>query len=192
MPPLRRLCVPLLLLAIAATLLINTSHHRVAAQQESQAQKLWGIFWTAESGFTSTLEMKNNLAEDPLRVGISLYFANGEEYALDPVQLGPRQTTSIDLNRIIASLPNSVAGRAGKEGTLEVEFEAPTPSALMGSVSVRNEEWGSAWNFFLYPRNAEATAAALRGVFWFNDKETDGFVALQNISAELIQLNPRF
>jgi hypothetical protein len=138
--------------------------------------------------------MKNNHVSQTLTVGIDLYFSNGEEYALPGVQLAPRQTTVVDLNSAIASLPPALAARAGKEGTLEVEFTSPTSSNLMGSVSVTNPEKGIAWNFFLYPRrtDAEATSAPVRGVFWFQDKSTDGFVALQNVSDEIAYVTSSF
>jgi hypothetical protein len=134
----RRLGLPMLLLLALATALLTVGDRRTVAQVTSQEQRLWGIYWTVEPGFTTTLEMKNNLPTTSLTVRLSLYFASGEEYPLTPVQLGPRQTTSIEINTLIYSLPRNVAARAGREGTLEVEYDAPTPSALMGSLSVIN------------------------------------------------------
>jgi hypothetical protein len=163
-----------------------------AAGEETVEQILWGPYWTVEPGFTSTLEMKNNRAEETLPVQVSLYFANGEEYYLDPMQLGPRQTVVIDLNHIIESLPASVAARAGKQGTAEVTFASENESALMGSISVTHPERGIAWNFRLYPTVPERGLAPVRGLFWFYDQHTDGFVAVQNASEQYLSLTPRF
>lgn len=188
----RRFAVSLAVLLSVAYALMILGGPSATAQEESSAQTLWGVYWTVQPGFTSTLEMKNNLVAEPLSVSVSLYFANGEEYPLSPVQLGPRQTAIIDLNRAIESLPSAVAARAGQEGTLEVEFVAPTPSALMGSVSVANPERGIAWNFFLYPLRSGLPIAPLRGVFWFPNSGADGFVAMQNVSEEFLSMAPRF
>ena len=145
----------LLSLAVVAGFLFSGSGS-AAAGEETVEQILWGPYWTVQPGFTSTLEMKNNRAEETLPVNVSLYFANGEEYYLDPIQLGPRQTVVIDLNHIIESLPASVRARAGKEGTVKVIFYSANHSALMGSVSVTNPERGIAWNFRLYPSYEDA------------------------------------
>jgi hypothetical protein len=163
-----------------------------AAGQSSSAQALWAAYWTIEPGFTSTLEMKNNLVQSPLDITVSLYFANGEEYPLSPIAIGPRQTVVLDISSIIASLPPAVRARAGTQGTLEVDFNAPTPSALMGSISVANPALGTAWNFFLYAQRPDPTPLPLRGIFWFPNNQSDGFIALQNISGSPVSISPRF
>jgi hypothetical protein len=147
-------------------------------------------YWTTQSGFTSSLEMKNNLVSDPLTVAISVYVAAGE-FPVKTITLAPRQTTVLDLNSAIqaTAIPRDV-----REGTLEVEFTGPNPLALMGSISVTNLEQGIAWNFFLYPRrtDAEAEAAPLRSVFWLPSNQADGFVAGQNVSESNLTLTPVF
>ncbi|MBI3664155.1 MAG: IPT/TIG domain-containing protein [Acidobacteria bacterium] len=182
----------LFLFSLMLLMLAYQRPNRAGAVPAGVEHKLWSVYWTVEPGFTSTLEMKNNLVADPLNVSVSLYFANGEEYPLAPVQLGPRQTATIDLNRAIESLPSAVAARAGREGTLELEFVAPSPSALMGSVSVLNPERGIAWNFFLYPLRSGLPITPLRGLFWFLNRAADGFVAMHNVSEEFLSVRPHF
>jgi hypothetical protein len=183
----------LALLLVAAALLLTIPPSTCAAGgQSSSAQALWAAYWTIEPGYTSTLEMKNNLVHSPLDLSVSLYFASGEEYPLSPISVGPRQTVVLDVSSIIASLPPAVRARAGTQGTLEVDFNAPTPSALMGSVSVANPAIGTAWNFFLYAQRPDPTPLPLRGVFWFPNNQSDGFIALQNISGSPVSISPRF
>lgn len=181
----------LLSLVLVAGFLFS-ERRSAAAGEETVEQILWGPYWTVQPGFTSTLEMKNNRAEETLPVQVSLYFANGEEYYLDPMQLGPRQTVVIDLNHIIESLPASVAARAGREGTLEVVHNGANFQALMGSVSVTNPEQGIAWVFRLYPSAPDFPVVPVRGLFWFPDENTDGFIAVQNASEEYIDVSPLF
>jgi hypothetical protein len=89
------------LLLVATTLLLTISPSSFAAAgQSSSAQALWAAYWTIEPGFTSTLEMKNNLVQSPLDITVSLYFANGEEYPLSPISIGPRQTVVLDISSI--------------------------------------------------------------------------------------------
>ncbi len=181
----------LLSLAVVAGFLFSGSDS-AAAGDESGEHTLWASYWTVEPGFTSTLEMKNNRAEETLPVQVSLYFANGEEYYLDPMQLGPRQTAVINLNQVYESLPNSVRARAGSEGTLKLSFNSPNAKGIMGSVSVSNPERGIAWVFRLYPSAPDFPVVPVRGLFWFPDENTDGFIAVQNASEEYIDVSPLF
>jgi hypothetical protein len=185
------LTLSVLTLAVAMLSLFSAGACGASTDQPTPGQKLWAAYWTVQPGFMSTLEMKNNLVQMPLNVGVSLYFASGEEYPLAPITLGPRQTAVLDINRIIALLPASTRARAGTEGTVEVDFNAPTPSSLMGSVSVANANRGTAWNFFLYAQRPDPTPLPLRGVFWFADDQCDGFIALQNISDAPVLVSPR-
>lgn len=184
MPRALRFLPILAIFAIAIFLLTVNRPAHVAAVTPGAEYKLWGTYWTVEPGFTSTLEMKNNRVGESLTARVSLYFLNGKEFELDSVVLGPRQTVVIDLNEVHKALPASIAARAGKEGTVEVEFVGPNPSAIMGSVSVTNPRRGIAWNFFLYPERLGLGIAPVRGLFWFPDHKADGFVAVQNLSAQ--------
>lgn len=184
----------LLILGIAVLLSTHQNPRLTAAAAAPQERQLalWGAFWTVEPDFRSTLELKNNRIDETITAHISLYFASGEKWYLSPVILEPRQTVVVDLNRAIESLPAHVAARAGKQGTLEIEFQADSPTALMGSVTTRNPEQGIAWNFLLYPGWPAEETRPLRGLFWFPDSRSDGFVAVQNISEEPLSLTPRF
>lgn len=152
--------------------------------------RLWSPYWTTEPGFASTLLMKNNRGLETLRAIVSLYFLDGSEYELAPIELGPRQTVTLNLNSILEALPRRLV--ASREGGAEVRFAAANNAAIMGSITVSNPEEGIAWNFRFHPVNPTLSVAPVRGVFWLRDEATDGFVAAQNASEEFITLTPRF
>jgi hypothetical protein len=180
----------LLLSCLLAATLSLLSAARAFAQAPGEVQKRWGVYWISKLGFTSSLEMKNNLFTDPLAVTIWVYIPGGE-FILKTVTLAPRETTVLDLNSAIQS---SLIPHDANEGALEVQFVGPNPSALMGSISITNLRRGTAWNFFLYPRriDPEATAAPLQSVFWLPGEDADGFVAGQNVSESNLVLTPIF
>jgi hypothetical protein len=153
-------------------------------------QVLWAVYWSTEPGFLSTLEMKNNRIRDTLTARVSLYFANGHEYYLPPITLGPREAVAVNLNRIMDSLPASVARGADKYGSIEVEYNGPNSASIMGGVSVVNLDQKLAWNFILYPPRPGSDPAPLQGLFWFPDEDTDGFVAVQNVTESSLTLTP--
>ncbi|MGH9813388.1 MAG: hypothetical protein ACRD4T_09670, partial [Candidatus Acidiferrales bacterium] len=181
-----------LLMLVVLAALLDPGHGRTQQDPENAEQTLWSTYWTVEPGFTSTLEMKNNRVDRPLYVQVSLYFANGEEYYLERLHLEPRQTVVVNLNQVYESLPAAVRARVGKEGAVEVSFRAPSASSLMGGVSIVNPERGIAWNFRLYGRAPALPLAPLVGAFWFYDSQSDGFVAMQNVSDETVYVTPRF
>jgi hypothetical protein len=162
------------------------------AETDATEYALWSPYWTLQPGFTSTLEMKNNLAEEGLTVHVWLYSAAGEEQYLQAVPLEPRQTAIVNLNSAIDALPAPVAARLGKQGSAKITFTGHHPSNLMGAITVTNPERGIAWNFRLYPSFPELPVAPVRGLFWLYDGETDGLVAAQNASEEFITLHPSF
>ena len=175
-------------LLIPAVLLTSSDHAKSVTAQNDPTQTLYALYWSVESEFTSTLELKNNIMARGLTVHTSLYFANGEEQYLSALELGPRETVVLDLNRVLG--PQSNPGR--REGSLKVWFESKSASAVMGSTTVTNSEKGIAWNFFLYPTNPGLPIAPVGGVFWFQDSQTDGFVPVHNGSAEFMTVVPRF
>jgi hypothetical protein len=119
-----------------------------------------------------------------------VYFRSGEEYPLAAITLGPRQTAAVSLNDALR--PRLAARPDQNEGTLEIEVSDPNDQALMGTVSVTSPERGIAWNFRLYGLAPTPTALPVRGLFWFHDDQTDGFVAAQNGSNEFLTVQPSF
>lgn len=181
-----------IVLYLGLSTLLFSKHTKFVTTPEWNEQKLWGAYWTVEPGFSSTLEMKNNRVHDTLTARVSLYSASGEEYYLHAITMAPRETVVVSINNVMESLPPAIAARAGKNGTIELEFDGPNSSAIMGSVTVRNPEKKIAWNFFLYPSRPGLAYAPLQGVFWFPDHRTDGFVVIQNVSESMVRVYPTF
>jgi hypothetical protein len=186
------LLLPGAFLALAVLLLLSLSPQRYNVRAQGTEHKLWAVFWSTEPGFTSTLEMKNNRIRELITAHIALYLADGAEVPLDPVTMGPRQTVMLNLNDIIRNLPPSTVGHGPREGTVEVEFIAPNASSVMGSVTVTNPANKIAWNFFLYPERPGLGPAPVRGVFWFPNRRTKGFVAVGNVTHDPVLVKPVF
>jgi hypothetical protein len=173
-----------------AVLLALVSALVATAGAESPEQELWSPYWSITDGFKSSLQMKNNLAAEPLQVEVSVYLAEGGEYRLGVYTLQPRETTTLDLNRAIEAAAPTGTMRQGW-GNLEVKFESTDPSALMGSISVVNPDAGIAWDFRLYSVYPELAGRPLRGVFWLPNQDADGFIAIQNVNETATIVSPK-
>lgn len=172
-------------------LIPSADQQQTRAYQHWPQHKLYASYWSTERGFNSTLEMKNNRIKETLIARVSIYFTNGEEHTLESLSIAPRQTLMIDIDSVIASLPASRRKRIPREGTVEVEYEGPNATSLMGSVSVTNPAQGIAWSFFLYPAYQATSIAPLQGLFWFPNRKTEGMVLLHNISGSGMTVHPR-
>ena len=187
---LTRIALLVLILFGALFALPGGAPQQTRAHQHWKEIKLYASYWNTERGFSSTLEMKNNRLRETLNAHVSIYFINGEEHELPAMAIAPRQTVVLDLNRVLDSLPALQRARLPKEGTVEVEYDGPNSSALMGSVSVVNPEKGIAWSFFLYPAYRGLSNAPLAGVFWLPTKKAEGVVLLHNTSKSVMTVFP--
>jgi hypothetical protein len=187
----RRISASVILFAVAIGIFLLPRRQTAATLSDVTDQKLWAVYWTTETGYTSILEMKNNRVKETLTARPTLYFRSGEELPLAPVTLGPRQTAVLNINQALAVLPADPR-RERQQGTLKLDFEASNEQGIMGTVSVTNPDRGIAWNFRLYAVDSTLPSNPLRGVFWFPDEKTRGLVELQNASEEFITVSLRF
>ncbi len=82
------LCMSVLLVALLAH----------AARPTPRPQEVFAPFWTSEPGWTTELQLKNNLASGSLTVTPVLRLASGKEILLDPVTIASNDSASVWVN----------------------------------------------------------------------------------------------
>lgn len=139
-------------------------------------------YWSVEDGFVSTIEMKNYHVDQPLTVTMVLYPLHGPEIILDPVTLNPSETRLININDTLASYHKHFT-----VGAAELRYSQLTEGVFGANLTVLNVTKSLIYNFqFRLPE----MSARLEGLFWFYDKHTDGFVAVQNTSDHDVVVTP--
>lgn len=79
------------------------------------AQKMFAPYWTAEPGWHSEIQLRNNLISGSLVVTPVLRLADGREYALSPQTIAPSDVVSVDVADELQKKYN-LAGQAGTYG----------------------------------------------------------------------------
>jgi hypothetical protein len=69
-----------------------------AARPTPKPQEVFAPFWTSEPGWTTELQLKNNLASGSLTVTPVLRLASGKEIPLDPVTIASNDSASVWVN----------------------------------------------------------------------------------------------
>ena len=77
-------------------------------------------YWTAEGGWHTELQLRNNLVSGNLVVTPSLRTADGTETALSPITLLPGEVQSVDLNKALAAVNSNLAGQANAYGSIKL------------------------------------------------------------------------
>ena len=139
-------------------------------------------YWSVEKGFVSTIEMKNYHVEEPLTITPILYPLDGPEIILTPITLNPSETRMLNINEVLASY-----GKQFTVGAAVIKYSQLTEGVFGANLTVLNAPKSLIYNFqFRLPEKTPR----LEGLWWFYDKQTDGFVAIQNTSDKNVTVVP--
>lgn len=96
-----------------------------AAQPVSKRQESYAPYWTSEPGWTTELQLKNNLLKAPLTVTPVLRLASGKEIVLDPTIIPPNTSVSVWLNQRLLAHGSELLSQPGSDGSVVFRY---TPS----------------------------------------------------------------
>ena len=106
---------------LAWVLLLVTPAIPTAAQQKKLTvtdQVVFGAYWTAEPGWHTEFQLRNNLLSGPLTVTPVLRLSNGQEYPLSPVTIPVSDLATVDVSQELANLASPLAEQAGTYGSV--------------------------------------------------------------------------
>ncbi len=95
-------------------------------------------YWTAEAGWHTDLQLRNNLASESLTVRPSLRTSDGAETDLKLVTLLPGEVRSVNLMDALMEVNSSLAGSANAYGSIALRYTAKSVGNLYGSVMVHD------------------------------------------------------
>jgi len=188
-----RLCLSIILITSIATLVMDSSYQSSGAQSTEPASAakpkvenysflLAAPYWRTDSGYVSTIEMKNYHVEQPLTITVVLYPQDGSEIIPTPITLNPSETRLLDLNQVLAAY-----GKQPSVGAAEIKYNQLTEGVFGANLTVLNSSKSVIYNFQF--RLPESTPR-LEGLWWFYDAGTEGFVAVQNTSDRNVTVIP--
>jgi hypothetical protein len=156
-------------------------------------QSLAGGFWMTDGNFKATLYLNNTVKTDPVTATPIVHLSNGVQYALPPITLEPSGTAVISINQALAA--QGLAPYATLSGYVEVQYQWPW-AALCGTVWNVDTAHSLIFVYGLWPPSAAAgtqegearahEAQVFEGVWWKQESNVTGFVALSNVTARPI------
>lgn len=108
--------------------------HGYAAQPLSKPQESYAPYWTSEPGWTTELELKNNLLKAPLTVTPVLRLASGKEIALDPVTIPSNTSLSVWVNEGLLAHASDLLSQPGSYGSVVFRYTSPSAGNLYANV----------------------------------------------------------
>jgi hypothetical protein len=133
-----------------------------------KSQESFAPYWTSEPGWTTELQLKNNLPSTPLTVTPVLRLASGNEILLDPATIPPNSSVSVSVNEELLAHASDLLSQPGSYGSVVFRYTSPSAGNLYADVllSIHGEP-------ISFPMVARAESAipvspgsSLEGIWW--------------------------
>jgi hypothetical protein len=149
-----------------------------------------GGLWMTDANFKSTIYLRNDVETDPVTVTPILWLSNGKKFVLNDVTLEPAGISVININQALAN--QGVSSWATLTGYVEIQYtwQWDALCVIVWNVDVSHSLILTSGLAPSLPPAAQTTASpqnqVLEGMWWKQEANVSGFVALSNTSAEPI------
>ncbi|HXM23172.1 MAG TPA: hypothetical protein VN948_18080 [Terriglobales bacterium] len=143
-----------------------------AAKPASKPQEVFAPYWTAEAGWETELQLKNNLAAGPLTVTPVLRLASGQEIALDPVTIPSNASVSVWVNEALLKHSAGLLNQPGSYGSVAFRFTSFNARNLYASAVLSLHGGPIGFQINAYPAAGSeawpraALAGSREGIWW--------------------------
>jgi hypothetical protein len=139
-------------------------------------QELYAPYWTLEPGWSTELEIRNNLTRRELRVTPVLRTTDGNEALLAPVTLQPDEIVAVNLEAAVAAAKPELLGRTGAFGSVVFRFDANSASNAFAAAVVRREGHPIDFHFDAY----DTGSTAVEGIWYLPTENSTSYLILSN------------
>jgi hypothetical protein len=144
--------------------------------------------WMIDANFKSSISIRNYLAADSLAVTPVLFLSNGRKYTLDTITLEPSGVANVSINDELQR--QGISPWSTLVGYVEIDYVWPW-DALCVTVSNVDVAHSLIFTYPADPLHQNATSQGdlpqvVEGMWWKNEKEVSGFLALSNISSQSV------
>ncbi len=149
-------------------------------------QEKFVSYWTTETGWSTDLQLRNNLESGELTVVPALRTAAGVETALPSITIQPGDVVSLHLSdALMKSAPQLV----GAWGSLVLRYRDTVHSALYASVMVRAEGRPIAFHLDAFGRGDNFEVGSQEGIWWLPWDSVTGYLILTNSGDQQLEPN---
>ncbi len=135
------------------------------------------VYWTAEPGWRTELQLRNNLPARDLTVTPALRAADGQETTLSPVTIKPNDVVSVDLSQVLVQQAPKLIGAYG---SVILHYRAPVVRALYAAVMIMVE--GRPIEFHLDPFFPQDSwqQGSQESIWWLPRDSVSDYLVLSN------------
>jgi hypothetical protein len=163
---------------------LRAQHDRAALSHVAPLKDFeqFAPYWTAEGGWHTELQLRNNLASGNLVVTPSLRTADGTETALNPITLLPGEVQSVDLNKALTAVNSNLAGKANAYGSIVIRYNSKGLRNLYASVMVHDTGRPIMYHLDAASQASKYVSGSREGIWWLPTKTTRDYLILTNQS----------
>ncbi|MGH9511694.1 MAG: Ig-like domain-containing protein [Terriglobales bacterium] len=155
-----------------------------------------GGLWMTDANWKSAIYLRNGVETDPVTVTPILHLSNGVKYTLPDVTLPPAGNAIIDINQGVRQF--GIASFATLSGYAEIQYNWPWDPFC---ATIRNVDTAHS---LIFTYGLQTTAPpplkivnpvtktptnVMEGMWWKQERNVTGFIALANISSRPIQVS---
>ncbi len=142
-------------------------------------QEVAVAFWTLEAGWSTTLEMRNNVTHHELIVTPVLRASTGEETPLVPVTIASQHVVALDL-RTAVSANSQMASQIGPFGSVVFRFDGLYADNLFAATIVRREGEPIDFHFDGQSVGLNYSSGGIEGMWWVPAASSADYLILSN------------
>jgi hypothetical protein len=145
-------------------------------------QEISAAYWTLESGWDTTIEMRNNLHYRELAVTPVLRTLTGQEILLASVNIAPENVVALDL-RDLANADKNSGAYSGSFGSVAFRFSSLNSSNLFAATIVRRDGQPIDFHFDASPTSfPDYKLAGIEGIWWLPAQSSSAYLIVSNPS----------
>ena len=168
---------------------VSAKHARIAAAKiiPTKDFEQFVPYWTAEGGWHTELQLRNNLTADDLVVAPALRSANGVEVALNPIRLLPGEVRTISLADALTGVNSDLAGKAYAFGSIVMRYNSKASRNLYSSVMVHDSGHPIMYHLDGIIQAGDYVTGSREGIWWLPTSSTHDYLVLTNQGDRALQ-----
>jgi hypothetical protein len=146
-----------------------------------EAHETFVPYWTAEPGWHTELQLRNNLDQGELVVTPVLRLADGRSVKLSPVTIPPASAVSVNTHDALASLAPTLLDKLDSFGGASFLYTSPTAKNLYASVMLHMDGRPIGYHVDGFPiAKVSVTPRSREGVWWLPYPQTKDILVISN------------
>lgn len=141
-------------------------------------------YWTAEAGWHTELELRNNLAAKDLSVTPALRTPDGTEIPLAPVVIHSGVVQSINLHDALTTAKPDLMGQPNAYGSVVLRCNSLSMRNLYGSAMIHKDGYPIVFHLDAMNSAPKLIQGSREGIWWLPKDSTKDYLVLTNQSAQ--------